>query len=158
MSAAYLHVARGWLERPCPTCGATTGDRCLTPTGRPASRIHTARLRPARHEIVGRPAVWEELERREATVAIVPFWGRAGRGGRTERIDLLRLESDRLVDVERWTFRDVLCYALEAPVWERFGTFAGLPLTQGEVIWTASDRSVLIRGRRGERTFEEFVR
>jgi hypothetical protein len=125
---------------------------------RPAPRVHTARLRPARGELVWRPAVWEELERRGATVVVVSFWGRAGRGGQTERIDLLRVESERLVEVERWTSRDELCYALEAPVWERFGTFAGLPLTQGEVVWTAADRSVLIRGRRGGRMFEEFVR
>ena len=102
--------------------------------------------------------MWEELERRGATVAVVPFWGRAGHGGRTERIDLLRVECGRLVEVERWTSRDELRYALEAPVWERFGTFAGLSLTRGEVIWTAADRLVLIRGRRGEREFEEFVR
>jgi hypothetical protein len=114
--AAYLHVARGWLERPCPTCKANAGERCSTPNGRTASRIHTARLRPARQEIVGRPAVWEELQRRGATVAIVPFWRRAGRGGRTERIDLLRAEGEHLVDVERWTFRDAFCCALEAPV------------------------------------------
>jgi hypothetical protein len=155
--AAQLHVARGWLERPCPTCKAPISERCSTPSGRPAPRVHTARLRPARRELVWRPAVWEELERRGATVAVVPFWGRAGRGGQTERIDLLRVECERLVEVERWTSRDELCYALEAPVWERFGTFAGLPLTQGEVMWTAADRSVLIRGR-GGRMLEEFVR
>jgi hypothetical protein len=117
--------------------------------------MHAARLRPGRRELVGRRAVWEELQRRGATVAIVPFWGRAGRGGQTERIDLLRVEEERLVDVERWTFRDELGYALEAPVWERFGTFTGLPLTRGEVIWTADDRLVVILGRRGDRMFEE---
>jgi hypothetical protein len=155
---AHFHISRGWVERPCPTCKAESGERCSTPSGRPSPRVHTARLRPPRRELVWRPAVWEELERRDATVAVVPFWGRAGRGGQTERIDLLRVECERLVEVERWTSRDELCYALEAPVWERFGTFVGLPLTQGEVIWTVADRLVLIRGRRGGRTFEEFVR
>ncbi len=55
-----------------------------------------------------RPAVWEELERRGATVALVPFWGRAGSGGRTDTIKLLRLEDGELLDVERWTYRDEL--------------------------------------------------
>jgi hypothetical protein len=78
---AHLHVARGWLERPCPTCKAVAGERCSTPTGREASRVHTARLRRARRELVWRPAVWEELERRGAarrgaSVALVPFSGR----------------------------------------------------------------------------------
>jgi len=152
---ANFDISRGWVERPCPTCKAESGERCSTRSGRPAPRVHTARLRPGRRELVWRPAVWEELERRGATVAVVPFWGRVGRGGQTERIDLLHVDCERLVEIERWTSRDELCYALEAPVWERFGTFAGLPLTQGEVIWTDADRLVLIRGRRGEREFEE---
>jgi hypothetical protein len=41
----------------------------------------------------------------------------------TDTIELLRLEGTGLLDVERWTYRDELCHALEAPVWERFGTF-----------------------------------
>jgi hypothetical protein len=62
--------------------------------------------------------VWEELERRDATAAVVPFYGRAGRGGSTDVIKLLRLEGEELIEVERWTGRDALCYALEAPVWD----------------------------------------
>ena len=85
------------------------------------------------------------------------FWGRAGRGGRTEKITLLRLEGEQLVEVERWSGRDELCYALEAPVWERFGTFAGHPLVRGEVLWTADDRCVLIQAQRGDRPFEELI-
>jgi hypothetical protein len=98
------------------------------------------------------------MERRRATGAIVSFGGRAGAGGRTEAITLWRLEGGELVEVERWTYsRDELCYALEAPVWERFGTFVGHPAIRGEVIWSAQDRSVVISGRRGERRFEELV-
>lgn len=104
-----------------------------------------------------RPAVWEELERRGAMVAIVPFWGRAGRGGQTDTIKLLRLEREELVDVERWTSRDELCQALEAPVWDRFGTFSGQPLVRGEVIWSTEDRCVVVRGRRGDRRFEAIA-
>ena len=152
-----LHVARGWLERPCPTCKAGAGERCVTPTGREASRFHVARLRAARWELAWRPAVWDELERRGATIATVPFWGRAGRGGHTDTITLLRLAGEQLAEVERRTGRDELCHALEAPVWERFGTFVGHPLVRGEVIWTAADRCVAICGTRGERSFEEIV-
>jgi hypothetical protein len=94
-----------------------------------ASKVHTARLRPARWELVRRAVVWEELERRDATAAVVPFSGQAGRGGRTDVIQLLRLEGEALVDVERWTGRDELCHALEAPVWDRFGTFIVLNLS-----------------------------
>ena len=70
--------------------------------------------------------MWGELERRGATAAVVPFWGRAGRGGRTDVIRLLRLEGEQLVEVERWTGRDELCYALEAPVWDRFARSLGI--------------------------------
>jgi hypothetical protein len=130
----------------------------VTPTGREAAQVHVARLRPARGELVWRPAVWEELDRRGATVAIVPFSGRAGTSGRTDTIKLLRSAGEELVDVQRWTFRDELCYALAAPVWDRFGTFLGHPQIRGEVVWTAENRCVVIRGRRGERPFEELAR
>lgn len=154
---AGLHAARGWRARPCPTCKAAAGEQCRTPSGREASRIHEARLRPGRHELFSVEGVWQELEARGATVATVAFSGRAGRGGRTKRIVLSRLDRDEVVDVERWTGRDELCYALEAPIWDRFGSFAGQPLIAGTVIWMAADRRVVIEGRRGDKGFEELV-
>lgn len=45
-----LHVARGWLGRSCPTCKALDGDPCVTPTGRIASKPHTARIGRGKHE------------------------------------------------------------------------------------------------------------
>jgi hypothetical protein len=156
--SAHLHVARGWFERRCLTCKAPPGERCVTPTGREAARVHVARLRPTRGELVWRRAVWEELERRGATVAIVPFSGRSGRSGCADAIKLLQSVGEGLVDVERWTSRDERCYALAAPVWDRFGTFIGHPQVRGEVVWTAENRCVVIRGRRGERRFEELAR
>jgi len=88
----------------------------------------------------------------------VPVFGRAGRSGHTDTITLLRREGEELVEVERWTGgRDELCYALEAPVWERFGTFVGHPPVRGEVTWTAEDRCVTMAGKRGERPFQEIV-
>jgi hypothetical protein len=102
-------------------------------------------------------AIWQELEARGATVATVPFSGRAGKGGRTDRILLSRLDGDVRVEVDRWIGRDELRYALEAPVWDRFGSFAGQPLIAGTVTWTTADRRVVIEGRRGDERFEEFV-
>lgn len=155
--ATPLHVARGWRARSCPTCKALPGDSCRTPSGREAPHTHQARLRPGRHELVSHESVWQELEVRGATIASVPFSGRAGRGGRVDRIVLRRLVGDELVDVEWWTSRDELCYALEAPVWDRFGSFAGQPRIVGTVVWTTADRRVLIRGRRGDERFDEAV-
>lgn len=132
---------------------------CSTPSGREASGIHEARLRPGGHELVSVADVWTELEHRGAAIAVVPFWGRAGRGGETDRIRLSRVDGDQLVDVESWTGgRDELTYALEAPVWHRYGLFAGQPLIRGDVIWTVEDRAVVIVGRRGEKRFQEAVR
>lgn len=95
-------------ERPCPTCKSLPGDSCRTPSGRQASHTHQARLRPGRHELVSDESVWQAIEERGATVASVPFSGRAGRGGRVERIVLSRLIGGELVDLERWTGRDEL--------------------------------------------------
>jgi hypothetical protein len=101
--------------------------------------------------------VWEELERRGATIAVVPFSGRAGDGARVGTIILSRLDGDELVDVERWTGRDELAYALEGPVWDRYGTFAGQPFVRGTVTWTLADRCILVAGQRGGETFKEVV-
>src|ERR1700733_165833 len=90
-------------------------------------------------------------------IATVPFTGRAGRGGRIDRIVLSRLDGDELVDVERWTSRDELCDALEAPVWDRFGSFAGQPQIAGTVTWTTADRRIVLEGRRGDEGFKEVV-
>lgn len=88
-AATRLHVARGWLQRSCPTCKATPGEHCSAPTGRRAAALHTARLRPARWELVARGAMWEELDRRGVAIATVPFRGRAGHGG---EVDVVRLQ------------------------------------------------------------------
>ncbi len=150
-----LHAARGWRERWCPTCKALSGDPCPTPSGREASRPHTARLRPGRDELVTRGAVWEELERRGAMVAVVPFSGRAGSGGTTGTIT--RREGRELVDVERWSARDELALALEGPVWDRYGLFAGHPWIRGTVTWTLVERRIQVCGRRGGESFEETL-
>jgi hypothetical protein len=149
-----MHVARGWREPSCLTCKALPGDPCHTPSGREASRPHSVRLRPGRRELAARRAVWEQLERRGATIAVVPFPGRAGRGGTTETITFSGFAGDELVDVERWTGRDELALALEGPVWDRYGQFVGHPWIRGTVTWTLADRCILIAGRRGGEAFE----
>jgi hypothetical protein len=98
--------------------------------------------------------VWAELERRGATIAVVPFHGRAGAGGESGTITLSRLQDGELVDVERWTGRDELADALEAPLWGRYGSFAGQPPIDGAVIWTTQDRRVVISGTRARRRFQ----
>jgi hypothetical protein len=153
----HLHVARGWRARACPKCKALPGGPCRTPSGREASRLHQARLRPGRNELLFGESVWRELEARGATIATVPFSGRAGRGGRIDRLALSRLEGEELVDIGRWTSHDELCDALAAPVWDRFGSFAGEPQIAGTVVWTTVDRRVVIEGRRGDERFEEPV-
>lgn len=152
-----LRITRGWRARSCPTCKAVPGECCRTPSGREAGEIHVARLRLIRRKLSAWSDVWDELQRRGATVAVVPFAGRAGRGGETDTISLLRPQGDELVDVERWTSRDELCFALEAPIWDRFGTFAGQPLVRREAIWSTEDRCVVIRDERGGRAFEELA-
>ena len=99
--------------------------------------------------------MWEELARRGATVAVVPFSGRAGHGGTTGTITLSGFAGDELVDVERWTGRDELALALEGPVWDRYGQFTGHHPRHGQ--WSLADRCILIAGQRGDEAFEEAV-
>ena len=136
---------------------AVPREPCRTPSGREASHTHQARLRPGRRELVTGQSVWHELKARGTMIATVPFTGRAGRGGRIDRFVLSRLDGDELVDAERWTSRDELRHALEAPVWDRFGSFAGQPQIAGTVTWTTADRRVVLEGRRGDEGFKGVV-
>jgi DNA invertase Pin-like site-specific DNA recombinase len=47
-SAASEHIARGWLDRRCPTCDAWPDEPCLTPSGRRSAKPHTARWQQRR--------------------------------------------------------------------------------------------------------------
>jgi len=152
-----LHVGRGWIERRCPTCTALPGEACRTPSGKPAAVIHAARLRPGSSEISG-PAVWAELERCGVRVVEVAFSGRNGSGGRAGPISVSRGAEASLVAIGRWALGDELAHALEAPVWDRYGTFAGQPAIRGVVRWTSGDQTVLITGTRGDARFRETVR
>ena len=139
--AQRLHIARGWRERDCPMCKALSREPCHTPSGREATQPHAARLRAGRRELATRQAAWEELERRGATVAEVPFTGVAGEGGSVGAIVLGRVDG---AELECWVGRDELAYALEAPLGS-LGTFAGHPKVVAAVTWTTADRRVVIR-------------
>ena len=58
-------------------------------------------MRAGRFELIYRDDVWGELERRGATVAMVPFSDRAGHGGTVGTITLSRVDGGELVEVER---------------------------------------------------------
>jgi hypothetical protein len=130
---------------------------CRTPSGRFASQPHAARLLPARGELAALAAVWDELERRGAAIAVVPFSGRAGRGGEVGRVILSRFEDGEFVAFDRRTALDEVAQALAATVWDRYGSFAGQPSIRGTVMWSVADRQIGIYGRRGEEPFEEIV-
>jgi hypothetical protein len=147
-----LHAARGWHGRKCPNCKVAPGEQCLTPSDREASRPHAARLHPGRHELFVQWEVWDELERRGATVAVVPFSGRAGSGGKVGKIALRGRHGDQPFAPD-----DELAFALAAPIWDRYGSFAGHPALRGSVTWTLTDRRIVIAGNRGGESFEEFA-
>ncbi len=96
------------------------------------------------------------LEERAAVNASVAFTGRAGTGGEIDAIVLSHLDG-RSVEIGRFAWRDEFAYALEAPVWDRFGSFAGHPRITGTVTWTTRDRTLVVAGRRGAERFEELL-
>ncbi len=53
-AAARIHIARYWLDRPCPACRAPRGQPCVTLSGRTATKIHDDRRRPNQAEIDAR--------------------------------------------------------------------------------------------------------
>lgn len=99
-----MHCAKGWRQRASPTCRAHPEEPCRTPTGREASRPHTARLRPGRRELLRPRDVWEMLERRGANrrggPLLGPRWARRPDG---QDRNLLRRwrPADRCRAVER---------------------------------------------------------
>jgi hypothetical protein len=82
-------------------------------------------LRPGRDELALRDAVWEGLERRGIALAVIAFSGRAGKGGKVESITHTVVGREQPVNLERWRWPVAVVCALEAPVWDRFGAFAG---------------------------------
>ena len=150
-TAAALHVARGWRERCVPDVQGLAGRAVPYAERSRGLAVHSARLRPG----VPSSSGGQRCGRSSSGAArrSRSFRSRVARGGAgvRRRSRCPAIDGEELVDVERWTSRDELAYALEAPVWDRFGTFAGQPFIRGEVIWTVADRSVVIVGTRGDR-------
>jgi endogenous inhibitor of DNA gyrase (YacG/DUF329 family) len=151
----FLHAARGWRQRSCPSCKAQAGELCKTPTGRRAGQPHTARLTPGRRELFAEDRVWEELERWEATAALVRFSGGAGSQG---SIAAVTLEDAQKSVLARWgSGEGELPEALAAPIWGRHALFRGHPRIAGLLMWDVRERQVVIAGERGGEKFEELL-
>ncbi len=100
--------------------------------------------------------MWAELARRGATGAVVVFSGRAGAGGAIGSITISRQGGQELFELERWRDGE-LALALEGPVWDRYGQFAGQPLICGTVSWLLAERCIVVSGRRGSESFQETL-
>ena len=151
----WLHGARGWRQRSCPTCKVGPGELCRTPTGRRAGRPHTARLGPARRELLADEQVWEELGQWRASVALVRF---SGGGGNPASISAVTLENEDGQELTRWSSGEgELPEALAAPIWGRYALFRGHPRITGLLMWDARERSIAIAGERGGQKFEEIL-
>jgi hypothetical protein len=103
--------------------------------------------------------VWEELEQRGATIATMPFSGRAGIGGMVGTIALSRIEGSELVDVERGPAAGTSSRTRSRRPRgiDTVGSPAGRPWIRGTVTWLLTDRSVVIVGKCAGEAFEETV-
>jgi len=101
-AAAVAVAARhaGVAGATMPHLQGAAGRSMLHALGARGVQAAFARMRVGRFELVFRD-VWAELERRGATVATVPFSGRAGLGGTVATITLSRVDGGEPVDVER---------------------------------------------------------
>jgi hypothetical protein len=86
--------------------------------------------------------VWEELERWNATSALVRFSG----GGRSRgSIGAVTLEDGEKRVLARWGVGEgELPEALAAPIWGRYALFRGHPRITGLLIWDVKERCVLV--------------
>ena len=103
---------------------------------------------------------WEELERRGANIATLPFTVERRAGVSFAPIRLDRLENGQLTEVETWSEQrsgDALIEALKAPVVARFASFVGQPSVRATLAWTLPNRQITITGERGGEPFEEAI-
>ena len=104
-----------------PARRAPQERRCRTPSGREASRIHEARLRPNRYELLARDDVWAELERRGATIACVDVESAATGLGETAITAMETFESEMAViaisDGEVYVELPTLCLIMKDSLW-----------------------------------------
>ena len=159
LATSELHFARGWRYRRCPTCHAQPGEGCATPSGRRSARPHTARLHRGAGELT-RGEAWEELERRGANIATLPFNGKHGAGVSFAPIRLESLENHQRTEIETWSEQrsgDALIEALKEPAVARFGTLVGQPPIRATLTWTVPDRQIMVVGTRGSEPFEQVI-
>jgi hypothetical protein len=107
-----------------------------------------------------RSEAWEELARRGANIATLPFTGTRRTGANSGPIRLERLENDQLAEIETWSEQrsgDALIEALKAPIVARFASFLGQPAIRATLTWTLPDRRITITGTRGNEPFEEVI-
>jgi len=102
---------------------------------------------PVSAKLLSRESVSESSAGAAWAVAVIAFSGRAGKGGSIGAITVSRVDDQRLVPVGRWRWPDRLVDALAAPVWDRYGTFAGQPAIRGTVTWTVAGHRIVIASR-----------
>ena len=123
---------------------------------RPASRPAAHRASsPWAAGAVRRAGVWEELERWEATTALVRF---SGGGNSPGSIAAVTLEDASGRTLARWQSGEgELPEALATPIWGRYALFRGHPRIAGLLMWDVRERQVVIAGERGGEKFEELL-
>jgi hypothetical protein len=99
--------------------------------------------------------VWEELERWEATTALVRFSGGAGNQGTIGAVTLE--DAEKRVLARLGTGEGELPEALAAPIWDRYALFRGHPRISGLLMWDVRERQVVVAGERGGRKFGELL-
>jgi hypothetical protein len=99
---------------------------CFTPRGRSAASPHSARLRASFGEPT-RGQAWEELQRRGANIATLPFTGERRTGARFGPTRLERLENDQLIEVKTWSEQRLRRCAHRSPHSARRGPLRQLP-------------------------------
>jgi hypothetical protein len=99
--------------------------------------------------------VWQELERSDASAALVRFCGGGGSPGSTAAVTLEDADKDELA---RWgNGEGELPEALVAPIWGRYALFRGHPRITGLLMWDVHDRQVVVAGERGGQKFDELL-
>jgi hypothetical protein len=108
-----------------------------------------------RREVFSDEGVWEELERWNATTAVVRFSGGGGsRGG----MGAVTLEDGEKRVLARWGVGEgELPEALAAPSWGRSALFRGHPRITGLLMWDVKERCVLVAGERGGEKFDRVL-
>lgn len=102
----------------------------------------------------------EELQRRGANIAALPFTGKRRTDASFGPIRLERLEEDQFIEIETWSEQrsgDALIEALKAPAVARFASFLGQPPIRATLTGTLPERRITITDKCGNESFEELI-